>query len=181
MDTLYFLFAFSFSLHLKLFTSDLSNGSEWIYAVTVVSRERAPQNHLMYVCGGRATGQNSINVTFKLTLMSGLSPIHTSYLEDRTTVRQHFTCFEFTHTKNTQMAKTKKMKKNKLKCQRKSEENKWNVSHVKALSFGIGTVYIRGNVGNWIVATWKSQSKLPTTGLHRWMEKNHINVYSCGL
>lgn len=52
--------------------------------------------------------QNSIKVTFKLTLMSGLSPIHTSYLEDTTPVRQRFTCFEFTTEKKTGTYKKKK-------------------------------------------------------------------------
>lgn len=118
MDTLYFLFAFSFSLHLKLFTSDLSNGSEWnVCSDSGIARARATEP--FNVCGGKATGQNSINVTFKLTLMSGLSPIHTTYLEDTTTVRQHFTCFEFKHTKNTQMAKMKKKKRKKVEMPEK--------------------------------------------------------------
>lgn len=61
--------------------------------------------------------------------MSGLSPIHTSYLKDTTTVRQHFTCFEFTHEMNERKKRTqrKASKKNKIKYpteKLKSEENK---------------------------------------------------------
>ena len=112
--------------------------------------------------------KNSINVTFKLTLMSGLSPIHTSYLEDTTTVRQHFTCFEFTKTSQKKNDEPKHEKSERAgdqdrdwmnECEiarngdvEKRNGNKWNVSHVRALPFGSA---IR-KTKNWMQATWNS-------------------------
>lgn len=55
--------------------------------------------------------------------MSGLSPIHTSYLEDTTTVCQHFTCFEFTTTTNDFCEKiNKNIKYNSFEEERKKSE-----------------------------------------------------------
>lgn len=116
--------------------------------------------------------QNSINVTFKLTLMSGLSPIHTSYLEDTTTVRQHFTCFEFTKKNK---IKTRGRPRERARERESTEENKWNVSHVKAYPFGNGIKKPKLDASHMKVVL-----KLRITNDRRFgWTKN--NVYSCEL